>query len=184
MSGSRGGRVHLDLQNRCCWKCSHTVSALSGAPRLRENTPPLCEAGRQWKKAEFAAARPTAAGPAVPAGGLSCPRCPLAGRVRARRQRPARPGPAAQPRARGAEAEASLAPKGGSRLERQGSWRESGAAGHLPLAKAAGRPRPAPPSPAKSLYPALNLMTQIRALKVFATDCTCSFINHDLHIDA
>lgn len=38
--------------------------------------------------------------------------------------------------------------------------------------------------PAKSLHPALNLMTQIRALKVFATDRIRSFINNDLHIDA
>lgn len=38
--------------------------------------------------------------------------------------------------------------------------------------------------PTKSLYPALNLMTQIRALKVFGTDRTRSFINNDLHIDA
>lgn len=53
----------------------------------------------------------------------------------------------------GAEAEASPAPKGGSRLGWQGGKRERGAAGDLPLAKAFGHSRPAPTSPAKSLLP-------------------------------
>lgn len=60
-----------------------------------------------------------------------------------------------------------------------GAKREREAASELPLATPGRHLR----LPTKSLYPALNLMTQIRALKVFGTDRTRSFINNDLHID-
>lgn len=82
-------------------------------------------------------------------------------------------------RGHGPHPRARTASGGGARLGWQSGYSESGAAGDIPLAH-----RPPPPSPAKSLHPALNLMTQIRALKVFATDRTRSFINNDLHIDA
>lgn len=135
--------------------------------------PPLCEAELQWEKTELAAAPPAA--PAEAGAALGARRRGEQGPSGAAETGPAGRGVL---RCRGHPQSRGVSP------DCLGGEGESGGAGELVLARAAGHPRPVPPSPAKSLYPALNLMTQIRALKVFATDRTRSFINNDLHIDA